>query len=98
MSLLLDFSVAPKDICIVLNKTDDLRNPQEKSLRFYTKKKGIEIKSVKDVQKIEKLCRLSLGEVDKFELVDIGNYFSAYRDNCCIYFGPVGRITNNSKP
>lgn len=49
-----------KKICVVLNKSDHLRNTWQKSLGFYAKKENIEIKVLEDLFEIEELIFISL--------------------------------------
>lgn len=59
LNFLLQF-YSPKDICVVLNQTDNMRNTWQKSLGFYALKEGIEIKNLGEVQEISDLIFLSL--------------------------------------
>ena len=54
-------TLLPKEeICVVLNKTDNLKNNWQKSLGFYAKKENIKIKTLEEVQKIKDIVFLSL--------------------------------------
>lgn len=49
-----------KEICVVLNRNDRLKNTWQKSLGFFAKKEGIEIKTLEEVEKIADIVFLSL--------------------------------------
>lgn len=53
-----------KEICVILNETDQKKNTWQKSLAFAARKEKIEIKLIKDVQNIKNIVFLSL-EYDK---------------------------------
>lgn len=52
--------IKKEKICVVLNKTDNLKNSWQKSLGFYARKEGIEITTLKEVQEMKDVIFLSL--------------------------------------
>lgn len=52
--------ISKKDICVVLNKTDSLKNTWQKSLGFHAQLLGIKILELEDVQNIKEITFLSL--------------------------------------
>lgn len=52
--------IEKEKICVVLNKTDTMKNTWQKSLGFYAVKENIEIKTLQEVQEIKGIIFLSL--------------------------------------
>ena len=68
------------EICVVLNKDDELKNSWQKSLGFFAEKEGITVTNLDEVQKIRDIVFLSL-EFDKIvnpELFDTKKLYNIH--------------------